>query len=99
MLFRSALQQALDDLLWNFDSTSFIAHGIDQIHAPVCISNQLPEDKTRIIFNFTAEALENFQIYNHIIEIIENNEQAKQLGRQKFKQYRSLGIEPTTYKL
>ena len=33
------------------------------------------------------------------IEIIENNETAKQIGREKFKMYRRLGIEARTFKL
>ncbi|MEG2637502.1 MAG: DNA polymerase III subunit chi, partial [Acinetobacter sp.] len=36
---------------------------------------------------------------SHIIEIIENNESAKQQGREKFKQYRRLGVEARTFKL
>ena len=31
--------------------------------------------------------------------IIENNEPAKIIGREKFKQYRRWGIEPQTFKL
>jgi DNA polymerase III, chi subunit len=38
-----ALQQELDEKLWNFDPASFIPHGIDQPDATVCISAQLPE--------------------------------------------------------
>lgn len=93
------LLQMLDDLLWSFDPSSFLAHGIDQIHAPICLSQQLPSDEDWIVFNFEAKALEQFAKFSHIIEIIENNEPAKQLGREKYKQYRRLGIEPQTFKL
>ncbi len=93
------LQQQLDDRLWSFDATSFIAHGIDDANAPICISAKLPEQSDWIIFNFNDQALEQFEKFSHIIEIIENNEVAKQLGREKFKQYRRFGIEPKTYKL
>ncbi|MGH1400432.1 MAG: DNA polymerase III subunit chi, partial [Acinetobacter tandoii] len=45
------------------------------------------------------QALDQFHEFSQIIEIIENNDSAKQLGREKFKQYRRLGIEPQTFKL
>jgi DNA polymerase-3 subunit chi len=89
----------LDNKLWSFDSSSFIAHGIDQLNSPVCISAELPPSNDWIVFNFNNHALEQTQDFRHIIEIIENNETAKQIGREKFKMYRRLGIEPRTFKL
>ncbi|WP_168382491.1 DNA polymerase III subunit chi [Acinetobacter indicus] len=94
-----ALQQALDERLWSFDASSFIPHGIDEPTAQVCISAQLPTKNDWIVFNFNEQALEQFAKFSHIIEIIENHETAKQLGREKYKQYRRLGIEPQTHKL
>ncbi|WP_130803558.1 DNA polymerase III subunit chi [Acinetobacter ihumii] len=94
-----AQQRELDDALWCFDPQSFIAHGIDQFNAPVCISAQLPHQSDWFVFNFNNQALEQTQQFSHIIEIVENNEAAKQLGREKFKFYRRLGIEPRTFKL
>ncbi len=73
----------------------FIPHGIDQPHAPVCISEQLPEQDDWIVFNFNNQALEQCSHFRHIIEIIENNDDAKIIGREKFKQYRRLGISTT----
>lgn len=93
------LQQQLDEQLWTFDPGSFIPHGIDQEQATICISSRLPEQSDWIVFNFNNQALEHIYKFSHIIEIIENNESAKQLGREKFKQYRRLGIEPRTFKL
>ena len=93
------LQQQLDERLWSFDPSSFIPHGIDQESATICISSRLPEQSDWIVFNFNNQALEQIDKFSHIIEIIENNESAKQLGREKFKQYRRLGIEPRTFKL
>ena len=93
------LQQQLDEQLWTFDPGSFIPHGIDQEQATICISSRLPQQPDWIVFNFNNQALEQIDKFSHIIEIIENNESAKQLGREKFKQYRRLGIEPRTFKL
>ena len=93
------LQQELDDLLWSFDQTSFIGHGIDQADAAICISATLPEDSERIVFNFNNHALEQINNFSHIIEIVENAETAKVIGREKFKSYRRQGIEARTFKL
>ncbi|ENX16886.1 hypothetical protein F895_01344 [Acinetobacter sp. CIP 64.2] len=93
------LQTELDELLWRFDPVSFIPHGIDQVTSPVCISAELPPSSDWIVFNFNNHALEQTQDFRHIIEIIENNEAAKQIGREKFKMYRRLGIEARTFKL
>lgn len=93
------LQQQLDDALWLFDPSSFLAHGIDDVHAPICISAQLPPSADWIVFNFNNQALEQNHAFDHIIEIIENNEAAKVIGREKFKHYRRLGFEPHTHKL
>ncbi|RKG40524.1 DNA polymerase III subunit chi [Acinetobacter rongchengensis] len=99
------LQQQLDERLWSFDATSFLAHGIDQTHAPICISAQLPTAQAGsstvewIVFNFNNQPLEQVTQFGHIIEIVENDESAKQIGREKYKAYRRMGITPQTFKL
>lgn len=93
------LQQMLDERLWEFDPISFIAHGVDQTDAAVCISAKQPLEQGLLVFNFNNHALEQVDHFSHIIEIVENNETAKQIGREKFKMYRRLGIEPRTFKL
>ncbi|MDV8154919.1 DNA polymerase III subunit chi [Acinetobacter bereziniae] len=93
------MQQQLDEYLWSFDPTSFLAHGIDQVDAPICISPKLPESSEWIVFNFNSQALEQVTQFSHIIEIIENDEYAKQVGREKYKAYRHMGTQPQTYKL
>jgi len=94
-----SLHAELDEKLWSFDPLSFIPHGIHQVQSSVCISEQLPTSHDWIVFNFNNHALEQIHDFSHIIEIIENNETAKQIGREKFKMYRRLGIEPRTFKL
>lgn len=100
-LYSPALEflKELDDRLWSFDPIGFLPHGIEQKDAPICLSQQLPSDEDWIIFNFQAKALDQFEKFSHIIEIIENNEPAKQLGREKYKAYRRLGVQPETFKL
>ncbi len=56
-------------------------------------------NRTGLCLILTVRHLKPMQNFSHIIEIIENHEAAKVLGREKFKQYRRLGIEPQTFKL
>lgn len=93
------LQQTLDDLLWSFDETSFITHSIDDTTGQVCISSSLPIEGECIVFNFSENIISLTDTFKHIIEIVENTEASKIIGRDKFKQYRQLGIEPRTFKL
>lgn len=93
------LQQTLDDLLWSFDKTSFITHSIDDTTGQVCISSSLPIEDEWIVFNFSENIISLTDTFKHIIEIVENTEASKIIGRDKFKQYRQLGIEPRTFKL
>ena len=93
------LQQQLDERLWSFDPYSFLGHGINEIEAPICISSELPNTHEWIVFNFNHQALEQANQFSHIIEIIEKDESAKQVGREKYKVYRKLGIMPQTFKL
>ncbi|MGE8600290.1 MAG: DNA polymerase III subunit chi [Acinetobacter calcoaceticus] len=93
------LQQMLDERLWEFDPVSFIGHGVDQPDVAVCISAKQPLEQGLLVFNFNNHALDQVDHFSHIIEIVENNETAKQIGREKFKMYRRLGIEPRTFKL
>lgn len=93
------LQQQIDQQLWTFDPSSFIAHGIDDLHAPVCISAQLPTQGQWILINLSVNSINDTNYLEQIIEIVENNESAKHIGREKFKSYRDLGLELNTYKL
>nr|WP_092748312.1 DNA polymerase III subunit chi [Acinetobacter boissieri] len=92
-------QQQLDELLWSFDPTSFITHGIDCQRGQVCISAQLPTSHEWIVFNFSNQPISELDTVSDIIEIIENNEDAKMIGRDKFKYYRQSKITPKTFKL
>lgn len=94
-----AQQKQLDELLWTFDPTSFIPHGIHDTQGQVCISEHYPTSGEWIIFNFSDKTLEIKDTFQHIIEIVENNEDAKIIGRKKFKQYRQLNLQPRTFKL
>ena len=91
-----------DSVLWNYEAANFLPHGIDQHLQPVCLSLHLPNISFDVCFNLSSQALDVQQLPNsdiHIIEIIQNNEQDKQAGRNRFKYYRQLGYEPVIHRI
>ncbi len=90
--------ETLDALLWQFDPLSFVPHDMDDPNSPICLSNQLPAQFQGICINLSSQAIQAPGI-QRILEIVENNETAKADGRQRFKAYRSMGLEPDTFKV
>lgn len=93
----NALQQ-FDALLWQFDASSFVAHDVDDLNSPICLSLTLPEQFDGDCLNLGQELVDP-QRFLRVLEIIENTEAAKVAGRERFKAYRALGIEPVTHQV
>lgn len=90
--------ETLDALLWQFDPLSFIPHDIDDPSSPICLSCQLPPQFQGICINLSGQAIQTGSV-QRLLEIVENSESAKAEGRQRFKAYRSMGLEPDTFKV
>ena len=88
----------IDDLLWNLRENSFIPHAIATLeltdqHQPILISHQKVIDNNfQSILNLSSRPAD-IRIENEIKidEILNQNEQRKQSGRQNYKVYRDLG--------
>lgn len=87
-----------DALLWQFEPSSFVAHDVDDPSSPICLSLKTFENVKGFCLNLSEQAIDH-KLFDRVIEIIENNEQSKAIGRQKFKAYREQGIEPVTFKV
>lgn len=79
------LQQALDERLWDFDPASFIAHGIDQAEAAVCISAKQPLEQGLLVFNFNNHALEQVDHFSHIKKLLKIMKQPSKLVEKNLK--------------
>ena len=91
-----------DLALWNTEPTASLPHAIDQLNQPICLSLQPPNISFDVCLNLTGQVLPIAELSNndiHVIEIIENNEQDKQIARERFKQYRTMGIEPIIHRI
>ncbi len=97
--------QLIDDLLWTFRAGSFIPHQINtgEIHAienTVLIgSNNPPENWQKTVINLSSQIPQDFLNAERILEILDNSEETKAWGRQRYRQYQQAGIEIATHKM
>lgn len=93
-----------DDLLWTYQADSFIPHSLqgaqDLPQAPIQITYD--DNHTHfndILLNMTATIPRFHAQFQRIIEIVQNNEEAKIISRQHYKTYRSLQYELHTHSI
>ncbi len=97
--------QQLDDLLWTFRAGSFIPHQLNSGELPAIESTVLigsenpPENWGRTLVNLSSQIPKNFQNAERILEILDNSEETKAWGRQRYRQYQQAGIEIITHKM
>jgi len=93
-----------DDLLWTFADRSFVPHEpvsaeSDWDETPVLLSaGPLPPSPPQLIVNLSDQLPADAASAARIVEIIDDDAARKQAGRERFRQYRALGIEPETHK-
>jgi DNA polymerase-3 subunit chi len=101
----AAQVEALDQLLWSFSPASFIPHtiideGDSNCTAPVLIGGcSAPNGWEQLLISLTSAVAADVSRFTRVADFISNNEQDKQSGRDRFKAYRQLGVEPKTHHL
>ena len=109
-VYTDTLQQCqqLDSQLWTFRKNSFIPHQIydggdnlipDHEQTVLIGTQTAPEKWQKLIFNLSSKYPENLTKTERILEILDNNEELKQAGRQRFRQYNKDGFKTTTHKM
>jgi DNA polymerase III subunit chi len=97
--------QLIDNLLWTFRSGSFIPHQIYMGEMPtiedvVLIgSSNPPEHWQNTVINLSSQCPQDFQNAERILEILDNSEETKTIGRNRYRQYQQAGIEIATHKM
>ncbi|MCP4002034.1 MAG: DNA polymerase III subunit chi [Gammaproteobacteria bacterium] len=96
--------QQLDEMLWTFRQGSFVPHQLltdaGKHRAPVSIGTNDTSEKNGDLLINLAEAIPEFiSGFQRVAEIICSDEQSRQIGRERFKNYRRLGIEPETHQI
>jgi DNA polymerase-3 subunit chi len=96
---------SFDDLLWTFAQDSFVPHEplsaeSDWDETPVLLSNGLaPTMPADVVVNLGSAVPTAAAASVSVIEIIDADASRRQAGRVRYKQYREMGVEPTTHKL
>lgn len=88
----------LDELLWQFEPTSFISHGIEDMAASVCLTPQLGADFDGVVINLTDKPIKLTAVAR-LLEIVPVDESSKIAGREKYKAYKNAGFNITTFNL
>jgi DNA polymerase-3 subunit chi len=100
--------RALDNLLWSFKQGSFIPHVIvdvspeptgEQLVNTVLISTKPITTNATVLINLSTELPENIESFERIVEIIDQDVQIKQAGRQRYKAYQSKNFQLKTHNL
>lgn len=93
--------EKLDTLLWTFRDRSFIPHEISPVpieDCPVTISAEKSPDMTSghtdMLLNVSHEIPENFMQFQRIAEIIDNQPESINAGRERYRFYRENGLDP-----
>ena len=97
--------QKIDDLLWTFRAGSFIPHQIytgelSGFEKVVLIGSlNAPENWLKTVINLSSHCPEEFDKIERILEILDNSETTKELGRNRYRQYQQSGVNITTHKI
>lgn len=94
----------LDQLLWTFNPNSFIPHEIEdgshQCSSPIRIT--LPDQDnpaTDVLINLRPTIPQHPDQHQRIVEIIDGDDTRRQTGRERYRQYQSLGLTIETHTL
>ncbi|MEZ5499324.1 MAG: DNA polymerase III subunit chi [Steroidobacteraceae bacterium] len=96
-------QRALDELMWTFRDGSFLPHECADSVAPVeprCVRLQLDADNAgEIVISLSETFVAAADSCERVIDIIDGDADRRARGRERFRSYRELGLEPATQQL
>lgn len=96
--------QSFDTQLWTFRDISFVPHEIYNQNlnseASILIGyDTLPAEKKDILINLTSEIPSFYQQFDHIIEIVPNDDKLKVSARKRYQVYQNSGYQMETFNI
>lgn len=93
-----------DKLLWTFREQSFIPHSCvsneQSQHCNIIIGHEEPpEDQNQVLVNLSNEVPMFFSRFDRVIEIVHEDDAAKQHGRERYKFYKDRGYALSTHNI
>ena len=96
--------QAIDAQLWTFRAGSFIPHALvgDEMadQCPILIGYEhTPDSHTDVLINLDQQVPSFFSRFERVAELINQDEETRQQGRDRFRFYRDRGYALETHNL
>ncbi len=95
--------QQLDEMLWTFRQGSFVPHEIlsaEPPRAPVRIGTAEHQlEAGNLLINLTGAAPAFAKQFDRIAEVVDADPARRAAGRNLFRQYREMGLEPVTHNI
>jgi DNA polymerase-3 subunit chi len=93
-----------DQLLWTFRAGSFIPHGLlgeaDPVMTPILLGyGQHCDAAHEVLLNLSSTIPEFFNLYQRIVEIVDQAPQRLQQSRERYRRYRDLGYTLKTHEI
>jgi DNA polymerase-3 subunit chi len=89
--------QSLDDLMWTFDQSTFIPHGLhnsrgDGAGFPVTIGQHPPPGSAiNVLISLMDTIPEHYDQFPRVLELVDNTPQDKAQARDRYRVYRDKG--------
>ena len=93
---------AMDTLLWQFKPSSFVPHALagSAVSEPVIIGTEARQAEYEDVFiNLSGHPCQHLTRYQRVNEIMSNDPDELQAGRQSYRFYQQKGLQPETHKL
>ena len=96
--------ELVDQLLWTFRDQSFIPHRrISAPQAQRCSilvgHDEPPEQQNSLLINLSDDVPMFFSRFERVIEIVHEQDEAKQRGRERYRFYKDRGYALTTHNI
>ncbi|WAK02834.1 DNA polymerase III subunit chi [Methylobacter sp. YRD-M1] len=103
--------EIMDNLLWTFRAGSFIPHECYteetfslpraewQRHVILIGTQKAPDDWQKTVINLSSQCPQDLEQTERILEILDDSEETKEAGRQRYRQYQQLGLAIATHKI
>ena len=93
----------LDDLLWTFRDGSFVPHETDPAQlSPRAVTighDWEPEGEYEVLINLDSEVPLFFSRFERVAEILDQDPQTRQKGRERYRFYRDRGYDLNTHEI
>lgn len=93
--------ESLDETMWDFPAGRFLPHqwGTDSANTPISINvsgTDIPPDHD-VVINLADTAVPEPVRFSRLLEIVPGAEQKRLASREKFREYRNLGLSPASH--